>query len=110
VIIEGAMTSDEMRRALVELGWKQADLCRRIEMNKNTVSAWATNGPPAWVGEYLGAMLGIQRLYQAFVKPVKPAAAPPPAPAEKKPRVSRAAAMAKRLKVEPDMFSGGGQG
>lgn len=60
-----------MRRALAELGWKQSDLCRRVNMNKNTVSGWANQKPPAWVGEYLGAMLAIDRVHQSYVRPTK---------------------------------------
>lgn len=104
------MTGEEMKASLVELGWKQVDLCRRIEMNKNTVSAWAVSGPPAWVGEYLGAVLAIDRLHQEFVRPVKPEAASPPAPAEKQRRMNRAANMAKRLKADPDLFPSSGAG
>lgn len=97
-----------MKAALLELGWKQVDLCRRVEMSKNAVSAWAVNGPPAWVREYLGAMLAIDRIHREFVRPQKPVAAlaSPPAPAEKQRRISRAANMAKRLKAEPDLFPG----
>lgn len=102
------MTSEELRQALIELGWKQADLCRRIGMGKNTVSAWAANGAPAWVGEYLRALLAIDRLHREFVVPVRPAEAPPPPPAEKQRRESRAANLAKRAKGEADLFAGGG--
>lgn len=98
------MTGEEMRGALVELGWKQADLCRRIEMNKNTVSAWANSAPPAWVSEYLGAMLAIDRLHRAFVRPAKPTASP--ANANPAPLRGRAAALAKQIKTAPDLFAG----
>ena len=103
------MTSEELRQALIELGWKQADLCRRIGMGKNTVSTWAANGAPEWVGEYLGALLAIERLHREFVVPARPAAAPPPelAPAEKQRRTGRAANLAKRAKGEADLFAGG---
>lgn len=67
------MTGEEMRAALAELGWKQADLCRRIDKDKNTVSKWAAHSPPAWVAEYLGAMVGLDRLHRQYVRPVKPA-------------------------------------
>jgi transcriptional regulator with XRE-family HTH domain len=100
------MTSEELRQALIELGWKQADLCRRIGMGKNTVSTWAANGAPAWVGEYLRALLAINRLHREFVVPVRPAEVPPPPPAETKRRVSRAANLAKRAKGAADLFGG----
>ena len=60
-------------KALAELGWKQADLCRRIDKDKNTVSKWATHEPPLWVSEYLGAMLAIDRIHRQFVRPLRPA-------------------------------------
>ena len=63
------MTADEYRNALLALGWKQADLCRRIEVNKNTASRWGQDGPPAWVSEYLGALLAIDALHRQFVRP-----------------------------------------
>lgn len=101
------MTGEALRQALAELGWKQADLCRRIGMGKNTVSTWAANGAPAWVGEYLRALLAIERLHREFVAPVRPADTALPPPAETKRRVSRAANLAKRAKGEGDLFSGG---
>jgi len=67
------MTGDDLRQLLKDLGWKQADLCRRLGMAKNTVSGWANNGAPAWVGEYLSAMVGIARLHRQFIQPTKPA-------------------------------------
>jgi transcriptional regulator with XRE-family HTH domain len=100
------MTGEEMRAALTELGWKQADLCRRIDMNKNTVSTWATAGAPAWVGEYLGAMVAIARLYQAYALPkTKPADAPATTAEIAAPLRGRAATLAKRLKAAPDLFA-----
>lgn len=96
------MTGDELRAALAELGWKQSDLCRRISMGKNTVSGWAASGAPDWVAEYLGALLAIERLHLAYVRPVKHEAAPAPAPAEKEKRQHRAANLVKR---HADLFS-----
>jgi transcriptional regulator with XRE-family HTH domain len=100
------MTSEELRQALIELGWKQADLCRRIGMGKNTVSTWAAKGAPEWLGEYLRALLAIERLHREFVAPARPAVALPPPPVEKKRRESRAANLAKRAKGEVDLFAG----
>ena len=65
------MTGIEMREALAELGWKQADLCRRLDKDKNTVSQWAANDPPAWVAEYLGLTLEVDRLHRRFIRPPK---------------------------------------
>lgn len=93
------MTGDEMKTALAELGWKQADLCRRIDKDKNTVSKWAANDPPTWVSEYLRAMLAIDRLHRQFVRPMRHAdlaTSDDDAPL----RNSRAAQMAKRLRTD----------
>ena len=98
------MTGDELRAALAELGWKQSNLCRKVSMGKNTVSGWATNGPPDWVAEYLGTLLAIERLHLAYVRPVKPAAAPAPAPAVKEKQMRRAANLVKKLR-DPDLFA-----
>jgi len=65
------MTGEEFKRALAELGWKQADLARKTGTHRNTVSGWAADGAPLWVSEYLGALLGIKGLHETFV------AAPP---------------------------------
>lgn len=97
------MTGEEMRAALVELGWKQADLCRRIDKDKNTVSKWAAHDPPAWVAEYLGAMLALDRLHRQFVRPLRAADLASEAGAageETPPRNSRAAQAAKRLRTD----------
>lgn len=65
------MTGEEFKRALSALGWKQADLARKMGVHRNTVSGWAADGAPLWVAEYLGALLGIKGLHDAYV------AAPP---------------------------------
>ena len=98
------MTGDELRAALAELGWKQSDLCRKVSMGKNTVSGWAANGAPDWVAEYLGALLAIDRVHAAHVRPMKPAAAPAPAPAEKQKRMRRAANLVKKV-GNSDLFA-----
>ena len=98
------MTGDELRAALVELGWKQADLCRKVGMGKNTVSGWAARGAPDWVAEYLGTLLAIERLHATHVRPAKAIAAPAPAPAEKQKRLRRAAHLVKALR-DTDMFA-----
>lgn len=65
------MTADEFTGVLVELGWKQADLCRRVAVTKSTASRWGQEGPPRWVGEYLRVMLELDRLHRLFVRPPK---------------------------------------
>lgn len=71
------MTSDEFTAALAALGWKQSDLARRLELDKNTPSRWAHGhtAVPAWAAEYLRAMLALQRLHAEFVAVRRPGAA-----------------------------------
>jgi len=101
------MTAEELRQALSQLGWKQADLCRRIGMGKNTVSSWAASGPPPWVGEYLGALLAIDVVHRQYVQPATPVPVAAPPPVERQRRVKRAANLAKQLKADGDLFGGG---
>lgn len=104
------MDAVELKKALTAIGWKGSDLARKVGVGTSTVSRWMNGDAiPPWVDAYLGAMGELDRLHRVFVRPVKPAAAPPPAPAEKRLRVSRAAAMAKRLKAAHDLFDGEGQ-
>ncbi len=65
------MNGNEYLEALQSLGWKQSDLCRRVDVSKNTASRWGQDGPPRWVGEYLGVMLELDRLHRLFVRPPK---------------------------------------
>lgn len=93
------MNAVEYLETLEALGWKQADLCRRVAVNKSTASRWGQDGPPAWVGEYLGVMLGLDALHRQFIRPVKPA--PISADGENAgplPKNTRAADRVKRLK------------
>lgn len=65
-----SMTPDELRKALEALGWRQADLCRKAGLHKDTPGRWL-NGKtpiPAWVPAYLGAMQEIQRLHKQYVQ------------------------------------------
>lgn len=70
------MTPDEFDAALAELGWKAVDFTRRTELVPNTAWRWrkGITPIPAWVREYLGAMLEIKRLHDRFVVALKPAA------------------------------------
>lgn len=93
------MTTDKYLKALSSLGWKQSDLCRRIDVSKNTASRWGQEGAPAWVGEYLGALLAIDAIHRQFVRPTKP----PVISAEEEnagelPTDTRAAERVKRMK------------
>lgn len=87
------MTGDEMREVLHGLGWKQADLCRRLDKNKNTVSKWATEGPPNWAAEYLQMAQALDQVHRRFIRPGRAAA-----PAEHDDsQPTRAESMATRL-------------
>lgn len=63
------MTPEDFKAALQALGWKQADFCRRLDIDRHTPSRWMTGKAafPRWVSEYLRAMLAIQRLHGEFV-------------------------------------------
>lgn len=63
------MTPDEFDAALAELNWKGTDFCARTGLVPNTVWRWrkALAPVPAWAGEYLRAMLAMQRLHSQFV-------------------------------------------
>lgn len=45
---------------LAGLGWRWADLGRRLRVHPNTLTAWRRDGPPEYVKEYLRAMLLIK--------------------------------------------------
>lgn len=63
------MTAEAFEAALAELGWKGADFCRRTGLVANTVWRWrkGLGAVPPWAGEYLRAMLALQRLHAEFV-------------------------------------------
>ena len=88
------MTGEEFKAALADLGWKQADLCRKLDITKNTASAWATKAPPGWAAEYLRVMLDLDRLHRVFVRPPRPERATPPAAVV---QTGRAARMVRQL-------------
>ena len=92
------MTAIEYLEALSALGWKQADLCRRIEVSKNTASRWGQDGPPAWVGEYLGVMLALDALHRRYIRPPKPERQSASGEITKPIPTGRAARMAKQLR------------
>jgi hypothetical protein len=64
------MSQEELNEALHALGWRQADLCRKAGLHKDTPSRWLSGKTeiPAWVPAYLGAMLEIQRLHKEYVQ------------------------------------------
>ena len=69
------MTPEQFHAALDELGWKAIDFTRKAGLVPNTAWRWGKGLTPipAWVGEYLGAMLEIQRLHARFVAIQRPA-------------------------------------
>ena len=76
------LTPDEFDAALAALHWKGSDFARKAGVVANTVWRWRKGRVPipAWVGEYLGAMLEIQRLHTQFVAVRPTAATDEPAP------------------------------
>ena len=68
------MTPEEFDASLDELGWKAVDFTRKTGLVPNTAWRWrkGLTPIPAWVPEYLGAMLEIQRLHARFVAIQRP--------------------------------------
>lgn len=98
------MTATEFNATLLALGWKQSDFCRRVEVNKSTASRWGQEGPPAWVGHYLGLVLSIEALHSQYVRPAKRALLPVPMDADEEnagplPKATRAAKALRRAKT-----------
>lgn len=101
------MTADELRESLKAIGWKGSDLARKVGVGTSTVSRWLNGEPvPLWVDSYLAAMGEIARLHQTFILPTKQPAPPAPARESSAPLRGRAAALAKQIKAEPDLFGG----
>ncbi len=75
------MTPEQFDAALDELGWKAADFTRKTGLVPNTAWRWrkGTTPIPAWVPEYLGAVLEIRRLHQRFVAVQRPVSEHDPA-------------------------------
>jgi hypothetical protein len=63
------LTAQAFNEALAALGWKGADFCARSGLVANTVWRWRKGlvPVPLWVGEYLRAILALQRLHAEFV-------------------------------------------
>lgn len=76
-----SLTPDQFDQALESLGWKAVDFTRKAGLVPNTAWRWRKGHAPIplWVGEYLGAMLEIQRLHSRFVA-VKPPSRDPASP------------------------------
>lgn len=69
------MTPEQFDQTLEALGWKAIDFTRKAGLVPNTAWRWrkGLTPIPVWVGEYLGAMLEIQRLHARFVAIQRPA-------------------------------------
>lgn len=69
------MTPEQFGAALSELEWKGSNFCDRAGLVPNTVWRWRKGlAPiPPWVGEYLRAVLAVQRLHAEFVAVRPPA-------------------------------------
>ena len=65
-----SMSPEGLRQALETLGWRQADLCRKAGLHKDTPGRWLSGKTPipAWVPAYLGALQEIQRLHKQYVQ------------------------------------------
>jgi hypothetical protein len=65
------LTPEDFDQALTALAWKGSDFCDRAGLVANTVWRWRKGivPIPLWVGEYLRAMLAIQRLQADFLAP-----------------------------------------
>ena len=100
------MTASEYLEALQSLGWKQSDLCRRVDVSKNTASRWGQEGPPAWVGEYLGVMLALDSLHKLYIRPPKQERGSAGSEIIKSVPTGRAARMVRKL--EKEGLPGGG--
>lgn len=101
------MTADELRDTLKAIGWKGSDLARKVGVGTSTVSRWLNGEPvPLWLDSYLAAMGEIARLHRTFILPSKPTGPPAPARENPAPLRGRAAALAKQIKTEPDLFEG----
>lgn len=48
-------------KALRKLGWRRADLARRLNLRPETISRWGER-PPEYVVKYLEAMLALQAI------------------------------------------------
>lgn len=58
------MTIRELDAALKELGWRGADLARKLDVHPNAVSKWRTGKSPVpgYAAAYLKLALAVKRL------------------------------------------------
>lgn len=99
------MTGDEFKQGLKAIGWKQADMCRKLSLNKSTVSTWATEGPPAWAAEYLRTLIRLHRMHEDLIN------APPLERIRGMPGIigtDRIGTIAEDLGLMAEMFAGSG--
>jgi hypothetical protein len=69
------MTPEQFDSVLTALAWRPTDFSQRAGLTAATVWRWRRGQSPipAWVPEYLGALLEIQRLHARFVVIQRPA-------------------------------------
>jgi len=65
------MTVDEFKEGLNALGWTMSDFSRATGVGRSTVSRWSTTEDsepvPMWASHYLGLLIEIKRLHDAYV-------------------------------------------
>lgn len=69
------MTPEQLDSTLAALAWQPTDFSDRAGLTPSTVWRWRRGQTPipAWVPEYLGAPLEIQRLHARYVAIQRPA-------------------------------------
>lgn len=65
------MTVEEFKEGLAALGWTMSDFSRATGVSRSAVGRWSTTEQsepvPMWAGHYLGLLIEIKRLHDAYV-------------------------------------------
>jgi transcriptional regulator with XRE-family HTH domain len=65
------MTVEEFKANLAALGWNMSDFSRATGVSRSAVGRWSTTEDsepvPMWAGHYLGLLIEIKRLHDAYV-------------------------------------------
>ena len=65
------MTVEEFKANLAALGWSMSDFSRATGVSRSAVGRWSTTEDgepvPMWAGHYLGLLIEIKRLHDAYV-------------------------------------------
>lgn len=57
------MNAEDLRKALKDLGWSQAELARRLGREPHTITEWMYRGEvPAYASAYLRAVVMAKRI------------------------------------------------